>query len=211
MRIVKEAEERKNEILDVAGKLFEIEGYDNTSTNDILNEIGIARGTLYYHFKTKEDILDALIQRITSQLAEKVKSVIEDKEVPVLQRFTMAIMALNVDQTLGREVMEQMHRTQNALMHQKMRETLLVHINPLFTKLIVEAIEQGICHTDYPSEAVEMTMIYSSIAFDSLAQYSEKERQKKIDAFIYNLERMLGMACGSMRDTLIPAFRHSGK
>ena len=46
MRIVKEAEERKNEILDVAERLFVTKGFDNTSTNDILSEIGIARGTL---------------------------------------------------------------------------------------------------------------------------------------------------------------------
>lgn len=43
MRIVKEAEERKNEILDVAGRLFGEQGYDATSTNDILKEIGIAK------------------------------------------------------------------------------------------------------------------------------------------------------------------------
>ena len=54
MRVVKEAEERKNEILDVAERLFGEKGFDNTSTNDILEEIGIARGTLYYHFKSKE-------------------------------------------------------------------------------------------------------------------------------------------------------------
>ena len=57
MRVVKEAEERRNEILDVAERLFGTKGFDNTSTNDILKEIGIARGTLYYHFKSKEDIL----------------------------------------------------------------------------------------------------------------------------------------------------------
>ena len=45
MRIVKEAEERKEEILDAAEKLFGTKGFDHTSTNDILNEIGIARGT----------------------------------------------------------------------------------------------------------------------------------------------------------------------
>ena len=66
MRIVKEAQERKNEILDVAGRLFAQKGYDSTSTNDILEEIGIARGTLYYHFKSKEDILDAMFDRMKS-------------------------------------------------------------------------------------------------------------------------------------------------
>ena len=43
MRIVKEAAERRDEILDVAERLFCTNGYDNTSTNDILAEIGIAR------------------------------------------------------------------------------------------------------------------------------------------------------------------------
>ena len=44
MRVVKEAEERRNEILDVAEELFAAKGYDNASTNDILERIGIARG-----------------------------------------------------------------------------------------------------------------------------------------------------------------------
>ena len=66
MRVVKEAEERRSEILDVAEKLFCTKGYDNTSTNDILNQVGIARGTLYYHFKSKEDILDGMIERLTN-------------------------------------------------------------------------------------------------------------------------------------------------
>ena len=47
MRVVKEAVERRNEILDVAEILFCTQGYDNTSTNDIQAEIGIARVTLY--------------------------------------------------------------------------------------------------------------------------------------------------------------------
>ena len=72
MRIVKEAEKRKNEILDVAERLFVSKGFDNTSTNDILNEIGIARGTLYYHFKSKTDILDAMIERMTRQLRKGI-------------------------------------------------------------------------------------------------------------------------------------------
>ena len=54
MRIVKEHEERKNEILDTAEILFEEKGYDKCSVNDILNRIGIAKGTFYHYFKSKE-------------------------------------------------------------------------------------------------------------------------------------------------------------
>ena len=196
VRVVKEAEERRNEILDVAERLFGTKGFDNTSTNDILNEIGIARGTLYYHFKSKEDILDAMIERMTGQLVAKAKIISEKKELPVLQRLTMMIMALNVDNDLGREVMEQVHRAQNALMHQKMRERLLAGVNPLITGLIEEGIEQGIFHTDYPAEVVEMTMLYSNMAFDALSEYSEEEtfasnRQKFLSeqGYSYSIEK----------------------
>ena len=52
MRIVKEADERKNEILDAAARLFMEKGFDRTSANDILAAVGISKGTLYYHFKS---------------------------------------------------------------------------------------------------------------------------------------------------------------
>ena len=68
MRIVKDAAERKNEILDAAEELFAARGYEETSTGDILDRVGIARGTLYYHFRSKEEILDALIGRISQTL-----------------------------------------------------------------------------------------------------------------------------------------------
>ncbi len=57
MRISKDADVRKAEILDVAEKLFQEKGYTKATTDDILSATGIARGMLYYHFKSKEEIL----------------------------------------------------------------------------------------------------------------------------------------------------------
>lgn len=206
MRIVKEAQERKNEILDVAGRLFAAKGYDHTSTNDILEEIGIARGTLYYHFKSKEDILDAMIDRMIGQMLAQAKALAGQKEIPVLQRLTMMIQSMQERGSCGDEIMEQLHKPQNALMHQKIQERLSVEMNPLFTALIEEGIEQGICQTDYPSEAAEMTFLYANIAFDELVVHSEEERQRKRAAFIYNLERLLKMEQGSMQEAIMPLF-----
>lgn len=206
MRIVKEANVRRNEILDVAERLFGTKGFDGTNTTDILNEIGIARGTLYYHFKSKEDILDAMIERMTGSLVVKANEIARKTDVPVLQRLTLMMMALNVKNDLGHEIMEQIHKPQNALMHQKMQERLLAGVNPIITSLIEEGIAQGICQTDYPAEVAEMTLLYSNTAFDDLAGYSGEERQRKIVAFIYNLERLLGMERDSLREAILPIF-----
>lgn len=208
MRVVKEAAVRRNEILDAAEQLFVTKGFDGTSTGDILEQVGIARGTLYYHFKSKEEILDAMIVRLTETLLKKAGQIARQKDKPVLQRLTEMILALNVDSELGNEIMEQVHRPQNALMHQKMQEGLLKGVVPLFTGLIEEGIAQGICQTDYPAEAAEMLLLYSNTAFDALAEDSREER--KIAAFIYHAERVLGMPRDSMREAVLPIFRTSG-
>lgn len=53
----KSTEERRSEIVEAARKLFLAKGYEATSTVDIMNAVGIAKETLYYHFSSKEEIL----------------------------------------------------------------------------------------------------------------------------------------------------------
>ena len=209
MRIVKEAEVRREEILDAAEKLFAAKGFDNTSTGDILDAVGIARGTLYYHFKSKEDILDGVIQRITDRLMQDAGEIVRQKELPVLERLTKAILSLNVESKIGHEIMEQVHRPQNALMHQKMQTALLTGINPILTELIEEGNQQGIFHTQYPEATVEMIILYANVAFDdlNLAGLTHEQRQRKIAGFIYNVERLMGMAEGSLQETIMAIFR----
>ena len=212
MRIVKEAEARREEILDAAERLFAAKGFDNTSTGDILDAVGIARGTLYYHFKSKEDMLDGVIQRLTDRLMQDAGAIVRRKELPVLERLTKAILSLNVESRIGLEIMEQVHRPQNALMHQKMQSALLEGINPILTELVEEGVRQGICHTRYPESVVEMTILYANTAFDTLnvTGLSPAQRERKIAGFIYNLERLMGMAEGSLQETIMAIFRGSG-
>lgn len=206
MRIVKEAEERKNEILDVAEELFGTYGFDHTSTNDILNRVGIARGTLYYHFKSKEDILDAVIQRIVTKGMTKASKVAQDEHLSVTEKMTQAVMALNIDSGIGDEVMKQIHKPQNALMHQKLRDSLLFGIIPIITRIVEEGIQQGVFQTDYPREAAEMIMIYSHVAFDDMYEQNEEGMEQRIAGFIYHTERILGTSEGSLKEAIMKIF-----
>lgn len=206
MRIVKEGNERRKEILDVAEKLFCTKGYDNASTNDILAEIGIARGTLYYHFKSKEEILDAIIERIIDEIERKVAAVAMNEEMPVLQRFTLAVLSGNVDTEVGNMVMEEFHKPQNALMHQKVEEKLLAAITPYFVKIIKDGIAQGIMQSEYPEEAVEMSLSYANRTFDDKVEYTAEEKIQKVKGFIYNVELMLHMEKDSLFETMLPMF-----
>lgn len=76
MRIVKEYEERRKEILETAERLFLTKGYTKTTVNDILKEIGIAKGTFYHYFKSKEEVMDEIIMRIIKEDVTKAKRIV---------------------------------------------------------------------------------------------------------------------------------------
>ncbi len=207
MRVVKEAIERRNEILDAAEELFVTKGYDKTSTNDILDRVGIARGTLYYHFKSKEEILNAMIERINDSLIAKAKMIAADTSVPVIDRLVMTIASLNVETDIGHEIIGEVHKPQNALMHQKMQENLTSGMVSVLLELAEEGVEQGIFSIKYPAETIEMLVLYSNIAFDDYHEKNSSSMEKKIAAFLYNTEKLLGAREGSLQKVMRKLFK----
>ena len=199
MRVVKDAEERRNEILDAADELFTQKGYDGTSTKDILEKVGIARGTLYYHFKSKEDIMDALIERYNVRLLGAAQEIAQDLNIPLVERIIRVVMALNISDGSSKEIMEHIHKPQNALMHQKIQRVIINGVTPILTGIIREGIEQGMFSTPFPYECMEMIVTYTNTVFDDdMVQMTNEERASRIQAFVFNAERLLGAESGSL-------------
>ncbi|OME89023.1 MULTISPECIES: TetR/AcrR family transcriptional regulator [Paenibacillus] len=203
MRVVKKAEERRNEILDAADELFGQKGFDGTSTNDILEKVGIARGTLYHHFKSKEDIMDALIDRYSDGLLDAAQVIAADKTIPVVERIIRVVMAMNLSGGSSKEIMEHIHKPQNALMHQKIQKVIINGLPPILTAIIREGIEQGMFSTPFPYECMEMVVIYANTVFDDdMITLTNEERGSRMLAFVCNVERLLGAASGSLMDVM---------
>ncbi len=81
MKTVKEGEVRKREILMVARELFVTKGYEQTSVNDILKIVDIAKGTFYYYFASKEAVLAAIILDIVEEGAKRAERILKDQSV----------------------------------------------------------------------------------------------------------------------------------
>src|SRR5438128_11477346 len=65
--------DRRDKILDVAVALAEEGGYDNVRQRDVAARAGVALGTLYKRFRSKEDILSAALERETAKLERKIE------------------------------------------------------------------------------------------------------------------------------------------
>ncbi|MCD8117756.1 MAG: TetR/AcrR family transcriptional regulator [Oscillospiraceae bacterium] len=190
MRITKDAEERKSEILDIAQRLFHEKGYVQTTIEDILRESGIARGTLYYHFKSKEDILSAMIDRQIDRLEQEFRCIAEDSALSAVEKLVRVIQLQSHSGMLA----EGLHEKENAELHQKSFQRSLLRYTPVLTEIVEQGIESGEFSTPYPKESVELLFCASQLHDPGVFSWPQEERQQKKKAFFWMLEVTLGIS-----------------
>lgn len=89
----------REQIVDAANRLFYEQGYDSTSFASVAEAVGISRGNFYYHFKTKDEILDAVIQARLASTREMLASWHESAGTPLerIRRFVYIVIANRED------------------------------------------------------------------------------------------------------------------
>lgn len=192
----KSAEERREEIMDAAAELFSTKGYEETTTTDIMKKVGIAKGTLYYHFASKEEILDAMIERMGRRLIATARDCAAT-DAPVYERLLKVMLSLNANSIGGEDLIEIMHQPRNVLMHEKSRAMVIREAGPILADLVREGVDEGLFDCKYPEQTVEMIMVYVLVAFDGADFLEADIQQERIDGFIAIIERMLGAGKGS--------------
>jgi len=91
MKISKDGDVRKQELLDAAFKLFYKKGYENTSINSIIEKVGVSKGAFYYYFKSKEEVLDKLSLQQTEKLIKIINKIVKDNKLNALDKLNKII------------------------------------------------------------------------------------------------------------------------
>lgn len=204
MRIVKEHDERRNEILDAAAKLFSVKGYGKCTVNDILETVGIAKGTFYYYFKSKEEVLDAIIERVTENMIERTAVIADNKELSPEEKLLQVFLSLRVEDAQGGGLLDELHKPENALMHQKSLESMVKGVVPSVVKVVEEGNEKGVFHAEYPLQYMQIFLTSVSILLDE-GMFAEKpqEQQYMFRALIALLGKMLDIPDEPMWDKVL--------
>ena len=198
MRVSKDPEERRKEILDRAEMLFITKGYSKTTVNDILQMVGIAKGTFYYYFKSKEEVMDAIVMRFINLGVEAAKDVALDPNFRAPEKIFQILMAQSPDTSRKEEMIEQLHQANNVEMHQKSLVETILHLTPILTEVVEQGIKEGSFKTPYPKEVVEFLLASSQFMFDTgIFQWQPQEIIQKAKAFAYIAETVLGAEKGS--------------
>ncbi|PGO29024.1 TetR family transcriptional regulator [Bacillus cereus] len=199
MRIVKEYEERRKEILETAERLFITKGYTKTTVNDILKEIGIAKGTFYHYFKSKEEVMDEIIMRIIKEDVAKAKVIVSNPNIPVLEKLFRVLMEQSPKSgDVKDKMIEQFHQPNNAEMHQKSIVQSIIHLSPVLAEILEQGIDEGVFSTPYPQETIELLLSSAQVIFDEgIFEWKPEEMMRRVKAYIKMMEVSVGAKEGS--------------
>ena len=196
MRVVKDSEERRKEILDKSQMLFLTKGYAKTTINDILSQVEIAKGTFYYYYKSKEEVLDAIVSRVVDEGITKARQIIDNKNLAVEEKLLHVLLAQKIEDKP--ELIKNIHNINNAEMHQKSLTQFILKLSPLIGEIIQEGIDKGIFNTPYPKETAEILLASGNVIFDGgMFNWTQEEMGKKVMAFINAMEVLSGAKPGT--------------
>lgn len=209
-RVVKEAGERRAELLDMAMALFAQHGYDNVSVQAITEEVGVAKGTFYHYFASKDALLDALIERQSGLLVAEAEQRLAECGGDALAKLRVIIDTFsdwkveNWDVVYA--VMKSLFSDANNALRQRYMDRDLDALQRMLAGVIAGGVAQGLFETADPDGAAEAVVwlwrgMSQPLATTLLACGDAAGAEiviAKLHTSEYVIERILGARPGSL-------------
>ena len=161
----KHPEETVSLILDTAFRLFMEKGYERTSIQDIIDHLGgLSKGAIYHHFKSKEDILAAVVDRMTAESNHMLEEIRERTDLTGKEKLKTIFK-----ESISRPVMDEMFmivpnlHDNPRLLHSIFREAVELVAPRYILPIIRQGISDGSIQTDYPAELAELIILTANI------------------------------------------------
>lgn len=184
-------ERRKQDLLKIAYEMFSQIGYKNTSVDMIIEKAGIAKGTYYYYFESKEQTLEEVIGMILDTETEKALE-LKKADMPAPQKLVAIIACFKPDVSES-SMVDALNKPENLLMHERFNEKLMDRIVPIISDVTYQGIEEGLFACEDVPERVRMVVILANKVFDEKG-YTDKD----VKVFIDIVEKILCAKPGTM-------------
>lgn len=182
---------KKDLILDTMQKLMTEKSTQAISVSDIAKEAGIGKGSIYYYFKSKEEILEAVIERTYSKAIEESEKILQASHLDALTKMEIIFRTCreSSSELLRQESSTFLEMQQSALIHQQYIRIIVKKLRPILADIIRQGKESGAIHCESPDEVAEIALLILTIKFDNqLSLQSPEQNRKTLKVFIYMLE-----------------------
>lgn len=148
-------EARRLQLLAGAKQAFAEKGVAGATVSDIAQAAGLAQGTLYLYFDSKDDVVNAVVEQMVDSMVDSVDRAVTETQTGVVDRFIAlrdALMA-TADGPAGQELVEFYHRPENAPVHRRMAERIGPRLIPIVERIVADGVAEGVFVADDPKVA----------------------------------------------------------
>lgn len=189
VRVVKKPEERRREIVSASRSLFLNQDYENTTIQDVMTKLHIAKGTAYHYFKSKEELLEAVVEDMVEEHVAMVEKALNECQGNALDKMRVLMTAGRIA-SCKMHIMDNLHRPGNMVMHLRLLAVTLSRLAPLYTRVIYQGCEEGLFRTAHPLECAEILLagiqFVTDIGCYPWRQQDIERRARAIPALIEN-------------------------
>lgn len=189
--------DKRELILNTMQELFKEGKAGTASVRDIAERAGIAKGGLYYYFHSKEEVMDALIEREYENIIQNCAKLLKSSNLNAIDKFALLLHTYTtsyVDPSLD----TYLHLPQNAALHQKSLAKILLSLSQIVTEILEQGIKEGKFTCDYPEEYAQMMLsVFAFLLDPGIFTWTTAQKQQKYKALADILEKGLNTATGS--------------
>jgi len=198
MRTVKKPDVRRQEIVDAATELFLSQTYDETTTGQVMEVLGIAKGTIYHYFSSKEHLLEAVVDELAEGYVKRREVELAGAEGDALSR--LAVLFSPDHRSEGeRRATESLHKPGNVKLHTRLLAVLVLRLAPVVADLVAQGCEEGVFRTEHPLEVAELLLAgVQFLTDDGFYPWDGEALQRRAGAIPSMVERLLGAEPGSI-------------
>lgn len=190
------AQERESRIVELAEKLFVRNGYDNTTVDQIVGEMRLAKGTYYYHFRSKEDLLIAVSDKLISDTSNRLAAVYNQKNEDIVWRIRNVLKTYQDDFYRNKHIWTHVYHWRNAVLYNRVAHIGTKRFTPILEDLLAEAKVAGKIDVPHPHETAESLLVLFDLASRQLCAKTDHARRVRIfETLRFLLEKTLCKEC----------------
>ncbi len=208
---MRKGEARRQDILEAAERLLYERGYENTSVQDIIDELGFSKGGFYHHFESKLSLLEAICDERAQRSFEMGEQAVARCDGPAYEKLNALFRRATILQTDSEAFISLLlrvaYREDGALMREKMKQRQLELNIPLMDRVVMEGIAQGVFYSPFPAQVGEMVLRLCMQLTDEIAFLLAKAHQNaeilvvifdKLKLYRHAVENLLYAPYGSI-------------
>ncbi|MFW5799902.1 MAG: TetR/AcrR family transcriptional regulator [Spirochaetota bacterium] len=196
---------KKTNIITTAEKLFYLKGYDSTSVDEIIEKVGLSKGTFYYYFTSKIELLNEVITIKTNEMVERINK-LNRKNISAVEKLNK-VFSINqewkiTNLELMKTIMKVVYKDENSIIRYKIFKSYIKRVTPGITKIIEQGVNEKVFVTDTPYETAELIILimdrFKDLAIELLLEIDNKpdnlkKLMKRIRVWEKSVEKVLGL------------------